>query len=148
MSSDYRESLRKFQRRISSVHYKSKMWNDENLQMPEVLFNRKIINIACRSGYSPCLKDAYAAFSNWIQKDNNKLLSPNFRDYIVKYGVSYSKVQSDYDFVWNKYIDTPADDPIKEVLLMSFAYIKDSQIVKKYSFFNFLVQNIFLILIF
>ncbi|XP_053392868.1 glutamyl aminopeptidase-like [Mercenaria mercenaria] len=103
-------------------------WEDGESHLDK-LMRSNIIQLACDFVDDDCLSNATQKFRNWI--DNGEFISPNIRTYVYKYGMSSGGTESDWDFMWDKYLqETVPQEKIK--LLYGLANTKHIWLLNRY----------------
>lgn len=146
---EYKDSYRRFQRRLTSPHYTGpSMWNDGNGTILDKIFRRNMITYACNAGNQQCLKDAYEQFSKWKRAISNGsrpgTLPPNLFGVTLCNGIRESKNEDDLEFIWNEYLMNDDKLTKKSVFLDALSCTRDNQLaLKLVLLFQFKLTNFF-----
>lgn len=110
--------------------YRKQMWSEIE-SIPELRFNLAIIDLACRFGHAPCLRDALEQFNVWKASGH---VAANFRDLAQSYGLKAADDVQDFEFAWERY-QTATESPIipwKTSLRTALSYANTEALVDKY----------------
>ncbi|XP_060595216.1 glutamyl aminopeptidase-like [Ruditapes philippinarum] len=132
ITSGHFDSLRKyFAKKVRPVMDRL-TWEDGDSHLDK-LMRSNIIQLACEFADTYCLGNATMKFRGWI--DNGEFISPNIRTYVYKYGMSSEGTESDWNFMWNKYLqETVPQEKIK--LLYGLANTKHVWLLNRYLEFS------------
>lgn len=133
---EYRDSYRRFQRRLTSPHYSGpSMWDDTKGTILDKIFRRNMITYACNAGNRQCLKDAYEQFSQWKTEINTRSklrkLSPNLFGVTLCNGIRESKNEDDLEFIWNEYLTNDEKLTPKSIFLDALSCTRNNQLALK-----------------
>ncbi|GFX11180.1 hypothetical protein TNCV_4424391 [Trichonephila clavipes] len=92
------------------------------------LLQTTIISMSCYFRNQVCLSDATQIFQSWTRGEK---ISPNLRNLVLKYGIQTTGKESDWNYMWSKYL-TEKSPSEKREYLMSLGKVKQAHMISKY----------------
>ncbi|KAK3612374.1 hypothetical protein CHS0354_031967 [Potamilus streckersoni] len=104
-------------------------WSDTGSHLQKLL-RSQIIELACGNGNDECLDTANAYFQAWI-RNTSCGIPPNLRSAVYTYGMMRSEKVSDWDFLWNRYLNEAVPQE-KIKLLYGLAQTKETWLLVRF----------------
>ncbi|XP_053559514.1 glutamyl aminopeptidase [Bombina bombina] len=104
-------------------------WEDTGTDI-EKLLRTVVLQISCRMGDQEALGNATEKFQQWTS-GNLKSIPVNLRQLVYRYGMKQSGEEKAWDFMFQKYLETPLAQE-KEKLLQGMAAVENIPIIDKY----------------